>query len=68
MNLQELKAMQSILNRLQNEYQNIKPSCENCLNFYGSSNQCSKFNAEPPEEWRTGEVPCEAWDYDSIPF
>ena len=68
MTLLELKAMKSVLKRLQLEYERISPSCQNCDNYSSSKKNCSKFDAEPPPEWVSGAVPCDAWELDPIPF
>ena len=67
MTLLELKAMKSVLRRLQREYE-ILPSCQNCENYSSSEKKCTKFDAEPPPEWMSGAVPCDAWELDPIPF
>ena len=66
MNLHELKATLDSLRRQLSFYELIKPSCSNCNHLQGSL--CAKFAAQPPQEWLTGPVECEHWDYDNIPF
>jgi hypothetical protein len=62
----ELQAMQTVLKRLQREYESILPSCKTCEKY--QAEKCIEFGAEPPPDWVSGAVPCTAWKYDSIPF
>jgi hypothetical protein len=45
----------------------IAPCCTNCLHF-SSGSACDLFHAAPPPEWVRGEVECEKWEHDGVPF
>lgn len=67
MNLHDLKATREALRKQLHCYDLITPACNNCEKL-GSDKRCSHFAAPPPQDWLTGPVECEHWEYDGIPF
>ena len=67
MNLIELKSTREALRKSLHDLDRITPCCMSCVQFFDGT-LCSKFNAEPPEEWKRGPVECEHWVHDGIPF
>lgn len=67
MNLIELKATTAALKKQLYEYERITPACNNCEKL-GTDKSCNQFLAKPPDEWLTGPVECQEWQYDNIPL
>jgi hypothetical protein len=66
MNLLLLNETRLALRRRLQELDAVKPACSNCI--YLLEQQCSKFQATPPDEWKRGPVECTDWVYDEVPF
>lgn len=67
MNLVELNAIKTHLQKQLNDLEFIKINCMSCENLQ-SRNFCRKFKAEPPKDWLHEKVDCVDWNWDTIPF
>ncbi len=68
MTLLELKVTKIALRNQLREYENIVANCNTCQKFDDSAGMCKQFAAAPPAEWRSGQVDCEHWIHDNVPF
>lgn len=68
MTLLELTVTKDALKNQLRQYESIQANCESCLNFDASKELCMHFAAAPPPEWRIGQVACEYWLFDNVPF
>ena len=63
----ELVAVRGALRARLAELDAIRATCEHCEHF-AHPPMCSKFDAAPPEEFRSTEGACPEWRFDGVPF
>lgn len=63
----ELVAVRDALRARLAELSAIRATCEHC-EYFAHPPECSKFGAEPPEEFRRTEGACPEWRFDGVPF
>ena len=66
MNLVELNAIKTHLQKQLNDLELIKINCMSCTNF--DFGVCKKFGATPPDDWMHKKADCVDWNWDTIPF
>ncbi len=63
----ELHAVREALRLRLAELDRIKTTCDQCEHFLQAP-RCSKFDAEPPADFRNTPGACDEWQWDAIPF
>jgi len=66
MNLVELNAIKTHLAQQMMQISRIPVNCQSCTKF--SVSECQEFKAPPPNDWVIGNVDCEFWSWDGVPF
>ncbi|WP_424894426.1 hypothetical protein [Tepidimonas sp. HKU79] len=63
----ELREVREALRSRLRELDAIRATCEHCEHF-AHPPVCAKFNAAPPDEFRSQDGACEHWRFDGVPF